>query len=72
LTSTRITRRQKVDFTATYRFSLLTIAPTDHLHINLRAAWNKANAYFNKLDDSLVYYAVTCLHPLYKYYCENS
>ncbi|KAF7445775.1 hypothetical protein A1F99_090660 [Pyrenophora tritici-repentis] len=47
-------------------------APEDHLHINLRAAWNKADAYYNKLDDSPVYYAATCLHPLYKYYCENS
>ncbi|RYO04899.1 hypothetical protein AA0121_g12589 [Alternaria tenuissima] len=47
-------------------------APEDHLHINLRAAWKKADAYYNKLDDSPIYYAATCLHPLYKYYCENS
>ena len=51
---------------------MLTNAPTDHLHINLRAAWKKADAYYNKLDDSPIYYAATCLHPLYKYYCENS
>ena len=44
----------------------------DHLYINLRAAWRKANEYYNKLDDSSIYYAVTCLHPYYKYYYENS
>jgi hypothetical protein len=44
----------------------------DHLHINLRAAWTKAESYYNKLDDSPVYYAATCLHPYYKYYCENA
>ncbi|KAI2483714.1 hypothetical protein Ptr902_06031 [Pyrenophora tritici-repentis] len=49
-----------------------TNAPEDHLHINLRAAWSKANDYYNKLDDSPVYYAAVCLHPYYKYYCENS
>jgi hypothetical protein len=46
-------------------------APYD-LHINLRAAWNKANEHYNKLDDSHVYYAATCLHPYYRYYCENA
>jgi hypothetical protein len=51
---------------------LLTINCADHLHINLRAAWHKANDYYNKLDDSPTYYAATCLHPYYKYYCENS
>ncbi|KAI1663169.1 Dimer-Tnp-hAT dimerization containing protein [Pyrenophora tritici-repentis] len=33
---------------------------------------SKANNYYNKLDDSPVYYAAVCLHPYYKYYCENS
>ncbi|KAK1912938.1 hypothetical protein P3342_004874 [Pyrenophora teres f. teres] len=47
-------------------------APEDHLHINLRNAWVKAEEYYRKLDDSPVYYAATCLHPYYKYYCENS
>ncbi|KAG9375815.1 Dimer-Tnp-hAT domain containing protein [Pyrenophora tritici-repentis] len=28
--------------------------------------------YYHKLDDSAVYYTATCLHPYYKYYCENS
>jgi hypothetical protein len=45
---------------------------TDHIHINVRAAWKKANDYYNKLDDSPAYFAATCLHPYYKYYCENS
>ena len=44
----------------------------DHLYINLCAAWRKANEYYNKLNDLSVYYAVTCLYPYYKYYCENS
>jgi hypothetical protein len=47
-------------------------APEDHLHINLRNAWLKADEYYSKLDDSPVYYVATCLHPYYKYYCENS
>ena len=51
---------------------MLTVIRVDHLHINLRAAWNKANEYYNKLDDSAVYYAATCLHLYYKYYCENA
>lgn len=46
--------------------------PEDHLYVNLRAAWSKANDYYNKLDDSPVYYAAVCLHPYYKYYCDNS
>ncbi|KAI1560923.1 hypothetical protein PtrEW7m1_011398 [Pyrenophora tritici-repentis] len=44
----------------------------DHLHINLRNAWRKTDEYYHKLDDSAVYYTATCLHPYYKYYCENS
>lgn len=44
----------------------------DHLAINLRAAWAKANDYFAKLDLSPAYYAATILHPYYKTYCEVS
>jgi hypothetical protein len=47
-------------------------APRDYLPINLRAAWAKANNYYAKLNDSPAYYAAVCLHPYYKYYCENS
>jgi hypothetical protein len=49
-----------------------TDAPEDHLHVNLRATWSKANDYYNKLDNSAAYYAAVCLHPHYKYYCDNS
>jgi hypothetical protein len=49
-----------------------TDAPEDHLIIDLRAAWAKANKYYEKLDDSPAYYAAICLHPYYKYYCDNS
>lgn len=45
-------------------------APKDHLAINLRAAIVKARAYYNKLNDSLAYYAVTILHPQYKNFCD--
>ncbi|KAI2475921.1 hypothetical protein Ptr902_12747 [Pyrenophora tritici-repentis] len=45
-------------------------APEDHLAINLRAAWAKANDYYTKLDLSPAYYAATLLHPRYKTYCE--
>lgn len=44
----------------------------DHLHINLRAAWNKANKYYSKLERSPAYYTTVYVHPYYKYYCENS
>jgi hypothetical protein len=46
--------------------------PEDHLPINLRAAWAKANRYYAKLDDSPAYYAAVYLHAYYKHYCENS
>jgi hypothetical protein len=42
-------------------------APEDHLVINLKAAWRKANEYYNKLDNSPAYHAAVCLHPYYKY-----
>ena len=45
-------------------------APEDHLAINLRAAWAKANDYYSKLDLSPAYYAATILHLYYKTYCE--
>jgi hypothetical protein len=45
-------------------------APEDHLVINLRAAWAKANHYYSKLDLSPAYDAATILHPYYKTYCE--
>jgi hypothetical protein len=47
-------------------------APEDHLAINLKAAWRKANTYYEKLDQSPAYYAAVCLHPYYKFYCDNS
>jgi hypothetical protein len=47
-------------------------SPEDHLAINLRAAWTKANEYYSKLDDSPAYYAATILHPFYKHYCDKA
>jgi hypothetical protein len=47
-------------------------APEDHLAINLRAAWAKANNYYAKLDLSPAYYTATILHPYYKTYCKTS
>jgi hypothetical protein len=49
-----------------------TDALEDHLSINLRTAWSKANKYYNKLNNLPAYYATVCLHPYYKYYCKNS
>jgi hypothetical protein len=63
---TRCNQYEDVDFNAH------TEAPEDHLHINLKAAWRKADGYYSKLDDSPAYYAAVCLHPYYKHYCENS
>ena len=53
-------------------FNVHAEAPEDHLAINLRAAWRKADEYYNKLDNSPAYYAIVCLHPYYKHYCDNS
>jgi hypothetical protein len=47
-------------------------APEDHLAINLKAAWRKANTYYEKLNQSPAYYAAICLHPYYTFYCDNS
>jgi hypothetical protein len=63
---TRCSQYEDVDFNAH------TEAPEDHLAINLKAAWRKADRYYSKLDDSPAYYAAVCLHPYYKHYCENS
>jgi hypothetical protein len=49
-----------------------TGAPEDHLAINLKAAWAKLNGYYQKLDESPVYYAACCLHPYYKQYCDRA
>ncbi|PZD23251.1 hypothetical protein A1F96_10416 [Pyrenophora tritici-repentis] len=49
-----------------------TGAPEDHLGINLKAAWGKLNDYYNRLDESAVYYAATTLHPYYKSYCDRA
>ncbi|KAI1508853.1 hypothetical protein Ptr86124_012152 [Pyrenophora tritici-repentis] len=40
-------------------------APEDHISINFRAAWEKLNDYYSKLDDSSAYFAACALHPYY-------
>lgn len=47
-------------------------APEDHVAINVKAAWMKINEYYQKLDESPVYYAACCLHPYYRSYCERA
>jgi hypothetical protein len=47
-------------------------SPEDHIAINLRAAWQKADNYYSKLDNSPAYYAATILHQMYKYYCDKA
>jgi hypothetical protein len=49
-----------------------TGAPEDHFAINLRAAWAKLNDYYQKLDESPVYYTACCLHPYYRQYCDRA
>jgi hypothetical protein len=53
-------------------FNAHTVAPEDHLAINLNAAWRKASTYYTKLDALPAYYKATCLHPYHKNYCSNS
>ncbi|KAH8621934.1 hypothetical protein IG631_23329 [Alternaria alternata] len=62
-----IQRRPKVIITPYSTYSSLMVDCTNHFHSNLRAAWHKASDYYNKLDDSPIYYPATCLHPYYKY-----
>ncbi|KAI1663485.1 hypothetical protein L13192_12440 [Pyrenophora tritici-repentis] len=47
-------------------------APEDHISINFRAAWEKLNDYYSKLDDSPAYFAACALHPYYRRYCEKA
>ncbi|KNG46889.1 transposase-like protein [Stemphylium lycopersici] len=47
-------------------------SPEDHIAINLRAAWQRADDYYSQLDDSPAYYAATILNPMYKYYCDKA
>jgi hypothetical protein len=47
-------------------------APEDHFVINTKAAWAKLSNYYQKLDESPVYYAACCLHPYYKRYCDKA
>ncbi|KAF1964228.1 hypothetical protein BU23DRAFT_585672 [Bimuria novae-zelandiae CBS 107.79] len=46
--------------------------PKDYIIINLRAAWQKANNYYSKLDNSPAYYAAIILYLMYKYYCDKA
>jgi hypothetical protein len=46
-------------------------APEDHFAINLNTAWAKLNDYYEKLDDTPIYYTATLLHPYYATYCEK-
>ncbi|KAI1669709.1 hypothetical protein L13192_05225 [Pyrenophora tritici-repentis] len=46
-------------------------APEDHFAINLNTAWAKLNDYYEKLDDTPIYYTATLLHPYYATYCEQ-
>ncbi|KAI1557369.1 hypothetical protein PtrEW7m1_012179 [Pyrenophora tritici-repentis] len=46
-------------------------APEDHISINFRAAWEKLNDYYSKLDDSPAYFAACALHPVYDLYSSN-
>ena len=41
----------------------------DHYAINLNRGWLKLQKYFEKLDDTPVYYAAVLLHPRYKLFC---
>jgi hypothetical protein len=47
-------------------FNAYAEAPEDHLVINLKAAWRKADEYYTKLKDSPAYYAAVCLHLYYE------
>jgi hypothetical protein len=41
----------------------------DHYKTSINLGWEKFSKYWNKLDESLAYYAATLLHPQYKFYC---
>jgi hypothetical protein len=44
----------------------------EHFKININLAWKKLNEYYEKLDETPVYYAAVALHPAYRWaYFEN-
>ena len=44
----------------------------EHFKINMNLAWKKLNEYYEKLDETPVYYAAVALHPAYRWaYFEN-
>lgn len=46
--------------------------PESHFKVGVQCAWQKANGYYQKLDDSPVYLAAIALHPGFKWqYIEN-
>ena len=47
-------------------------AMEDHYKINLNNGWKKLQKYYNKLDDSPVWYAATILNPCTKRYCKKA
>jgi hypothetical protein len=42
----------------------------DHYAINLNRGWLKLQKYFEKLDETPIYYAAVLLHSLYKHFCK--
>ena len=45
-------------------------APEDHLAVNINLAHAKLAEYYQKFDDSPIYYTATILHPHYKLHLE--
>lgn len=43
----------------------------DHYEINVNAGWLKLKKYWEKLDDTPVYYAAAVLHPYYHDFCKK-
>ena len=44
----------------------------DHYESALNHGWLKLSKYYNKLNNTPVYYAATILHPQYKRFCQNA
>jgi hypothetical protein len=64
--------KQRVNAYEAVNYNEHNKSPEDHITINLRAAWQKADDYYSKLDDSPAYYAAIILYLMYKYYCDKA
>lgn len=61
----------RVESYGTVNYNAHDEALEGHISTNLDAAWVKVK-YYDKLDDTVIYYTVTLPRPYYAIYCEQA